>query len=244
MADAAFRSLKQAFTTAPILWHYQPDLPLTVEADASDFALGCVLSQPLSDGYLHPLCFYNKKFTLAELNYSIYDKKLLAVVAAFKQWRVYMEGAAHPVWVFSDHKNLEYFSQARTTSRRHARWATALAAFDYNIIYRKGASNGLPDALSRRYDYLPPPLPSLPILSPSLPLPGSDPLFFTPHLLGAAVLVSPNDPLLLVIAAAQAGDAGLSAIINQLQGGRVGESNPALPGGRPSGRSGGGPYIL
>ena len=45
VAAAAFRSLQQAFTTAPVLRHFQPDLPLTVEADASDFALGCVLSQ-------------------------------------------------------------------------------------------------------------------------------------------------------------------------------------------------------
>ena len=59
----------------------------------------------------------------------------------------YMEGVAHPVRVFLDHKNLEYFSQARTTSRRHARWAAALVAFDYTIIYRKGSCNGLPDAL-------------------------------------------------------------------------------------------------
>ena len=83
-------------------------------------------------------------------------------MAAFKQWRVYVEGAAYPVRAFTDHKNLEYFSTARTTSRRHARWAATLAAFDYTILYRKGASNGQPDALSRRSDYLPPPLPSLP----------------------------------------------------------------------------------
>ena len=147
-----------------------------------------------------------------------------------------MVGAAHPIRVFSDHKNLEYFS--------HAGWAATLAAFNYTISYRKGACNGLPDALSRRSDYLPPPLPSLPILFPSLPPSHSPPLFFTPYLLGAAVLVSPNDPLLPDIAAAQAADAGLSALITQLQGGPGGETNPALPGGRPSGRSGGGPYIL
>ena len=44
-----------------------------------------------------------------------------------------MEGVAHPIRVFSDHKNPEYFSQARTTSRRHARWAATLAAFNYTI---------------------------------------------------------------------------------------------------------------
>ena len=40
--------------------------------------------------------FY-RKFTAAELNHPIYDKELLAVVAAFKQWRVYLEGAQHPI---------------------------------------------------------------------------------------------------------------------------------------------------
>ena len=120
--------------------------------------------------------------------------------------------------MFTDHKNLQYFREARTTSRRHARWAASLAAFSYSILYKKGSSNGQPDALSRRSDYLPPPLPSLPILSPSPFPPGPDPLFFTPHLLGAAVLLSPNDPLLPDIATAQAGDAVLSAIIKRLGG--------------------------
>ena len=137
--------------------HFNPDLPLTIEADASDFALGCDLSQPSPTGDLHPICFYSRKFTVAELNYPIYDKEVLAVVEAFKQWRVYIEGAAHPVQVYTDHKNLEYFSIARTTSGRHARWAATLAAYQYTITYKKVASNGKLDALSRRPDLQPPP---------------------------------------------------------------------------------------
>ena len=230
-ADEAFRALKLAFTSAPILQHFQPDLPLTVEADASDFALGCILSQPSPDGSLHPICFYSRKFTPAELNYPIYDKELLAVVSAFKQWRVYVEGAVLPVSVYTDHKNLEYFSTARTTSRRHARWAASLSTYNYIIYYRKGASNGKPDALSRRPDYIPPPLPSLPILAPS------PPLLHTPYLIGAGVLLLPDDPLLPDIRAAQAADADLSATMARLQGRPGGESNPALPEGSPSGRS-------
>ena len=42
--DAAFKQLQQAFTFAPVLHHYQPYLPITVEADASNYALGCILS--------------------------------------------------------------------------------------------------------------------------------------------------------------------------------------------------------
>ena len=81
-ADAAFRQLQRAFTSAPILLHFQPDLPFTVEADASDFALGCILSQQNPDGE-HPVCYYSKKFSPAKLNYPMYDKELLVVVEAF-----------------------------------------------------------------------------------------------------------------------------------------------------------------
>ena len=77
------------------------------------------------------------------------------MVEAFKQWRVYLEGPAVPVKVYSDHKNLVYFSTARTTSRRHARWASTLAAYTYNIIYKRGAANGQTDALSQRADHGP-----------------------------------------------------------------------------------------
>ena len=109
--------------------------------------LDWIADEPIADGLdLHPIC--SRKFSPAELNYPIYDKELLAMVAAFKQWRVYLEGATHPIQVFSDHKNLKYFSQAGTTSRRHARWVATLAAYDYVIVYRKGANNGKPDALS------------------------------------------------------------------------------------------------
>ena len=135
--------------------------------------MGCILSQSSPAGDLHPVCFHSRKFTPAELNYPIYDKELLAVVEAFKQWRVSVEGAAHPVCVYTDHKNLEYFSTARTTSRRHARWAATLVAYQYTITYKKGTSNGKPDALSRRPNYSPLPYPPSPS---STPLTSSGPL--------------------------------------------------------------------
>ena len=109
-----------------------------------------------------------------------------------------------------------------------------MAAYTYTIINRKGACHGKPDVLSRRPDYAPPPLPSLPILPPP-----HDSLQHTPYLRGAAVFLLPDDPLLPDIAAAQAGDVAMSTTITELQRGPGGESNPALLGGRPSGTSGG-----
>ncbi|MBW0523399.1 hypothetical protein O181_063114 [Austropuccinia psidii MF-1] len=44
-ALSQFQIRKEAFTTAPILYHFNPSLPAIVETDASDYALGAVLSQ-------------------------------------------------------------------------------------------------------------------------------------------------------------------------------------------------------
>ena len=154
-AEQAFSELKNRFTSAPILAHFDPQRPVIVETDASDFALGAVLSQRDDENRLHPVAFHSRKFTSAEINYEIQDKELLAIVDAFKHWRRYLEGATHQVQVFSDHQNLEYFTTTKVLNRRQARWAQELAGIDFKIHYRPGAKNGKPDALSRRSEYRP-----------------------------------------------------------------------------------------
>jgi len=112
-AEAAFRELKHRFTTAPILAHFDPKKPVIIETDASDFALGVVLSQRSEEGCLHPVAFHSRKFQPAEINYEIHDKELLAIVDAFKHCRRYCQGATQQVQVFSDHHNLEYFTTTK-----------------------------------------------------------------------------------------------------------------------------------
>ena len=65
-----------------------------METDASDFAIGAVLSQ-IHSKKLHPVAFYSRKMDKPEVNYDIHDKEMLAIVSSFKQWRHYREGAAH-----------------------------------------------------------------------------------------------------------------------------------------------------
>ncbi len=153
-AEEAFHNLKTSFTTAPILIHADFSKPFFMETDASDFALGAVLSQ-MEGGRLHPVAFHSRKFSAAEINYEIHDKELLAIVDSFQEWRHLLEGASHPVTVYTDHKNLEYFMSARVLNRRQARWNMSLSRFDFCITYRPGKQQGLSDALSRR-SYLAP----------------------------------------------------------------------------------------
>jgi hypothetical protein len=116
-ANQAFETLKKAFTMAPILTHPDFQKPFFLETDASDFALGAVLSQPDKDGRLHLVAFHSQKFTAAKINYEIHNKELLAIVDSFQEWRQFLEGVQHPVTIYTDHKNLEYFMSAKVLNR-------------------------------------------------------------------------------------------------------------------------------
>jgi hypothetical protein len=153
-AQEAFERLRSAFTSAPILRHFDSSQPVVLEADASDFALGAVISQrDPENGVLHPITFYSRKFNSAELNYEIYDKEMLAIVETMDHYRHYFEGLGHQAIIFSDHRNLLWFTETKVYNRRQARWAEKLSRFDFKIVFRPGKQGGKPDALSRRPDY-------------------------------------------------------------------------------------------
>jgi RNase H-like domain found in reverse transcriptase len=85
--EEAFRLLKESFTSAPIVHHFDPTLPPIVETDASDYAVAGILSLRTEDNEVHPVAFYSRTLTGAELNYDTHDKELLAIFEAFKTWR-------------------------------------------------------------------------------------------------------------------------------------------------------------
>ena len=152
-AQDAFDRLKLAFTCAPVLMHVDPHLQFVLETDGSDFAIGAVLSQENSIGELHPVAFLSRKLTAAEVNYEIYDKELLAIVAAFEKWRNYLLGAQKPIIIYTDHRNLVYYTKTRKLNRRQARWSLYLSEFDFVINFRPGRLQGKSDALSRKEEY-------------------------------------------------------------------------------------------
>ena len=151
--EESFNQLKKAFTSAPILTHYDPKRRIVIEADASDYAVAAILSHPDDQGRLQPVAFVSRKLDDAERNYAIYDKELLAIVNAFQEWRAYTEGAPDKITVYSDHRNLVYFSTSQVLSRRQARWSELLSSFDYEILHRPGTMMGKADALTRRHDF-------------------------------------------------------------------------------------------
>ena len=107
--QSAFNALKKAFTSDVILHHYNSDLKIVVETDASDYVSEGILSQYDKNCVLHPIAYFFKKHNSAKCNYEIYDKELIAIICAFKEWCPELKDSTYPINVITDHKNLEYF---------------------------------------------------------------------------------------------------------------------------------------
>ncbi|KFZ24956.1 hypothetical protein V502_00565, partial [Pseudogymnoascus sp. VKM F-4520 (FW-2644)] len=128
-----------------------------VETDASDGVLGGILLQLQPSGEWHPVAYYSKTMILAEINYPIHDKEMLAIIRVLEAWRPELEGSTTCIqleaWrpelegsttrirIVSDHKALEYFMTTKSLSGRQARWAETLSRFNFMLTYKPGSQN-------------------------------------------------------------------------------------------------------
>jgi len=152
--ETAFEILKKRLTTSPVLLHPDNTKQFVVECDASNFAIGAVLSQYDENNKLHPVAYHSRSLNNAELNYPITNKELLAIKEAFSTWRHLLLGAKYKVKVFTDHKNIIYTLGGNIGNQRQHRWHLFFQEYDFELIYRQGNKNGKPDSLSRRPDYI------------------------------------------------------------------------------------------
>jgi hypothetical protein len=122
--EDSFMKLKELVTSAPVLVLPDDDLPFRLEADRSGIATGAVLlQQSVDDNAWHPIAFLSKVLNPMEHNYKIHDTKMLAIIQGLEECRHYLEGARHPVEIWTDHKNLEYFRVAQKLNCQQARWS-------------------------------------------------------------------------------------------------------------------------
>ncbi|SJL07261.1 uncharacterized protein ARMOST_10604 [Armillaria ostoyae] len=150
--NQAFQQLKKQMAEDVILAIPTPNGRFRVEADASNGAIGAVLSQE-QEGKWRPVAFMSKALTATERNYEIYDKELLAIMLALSEWRHYLMGALEDVEIWTDHQNLQYFRKPQKLNRRQARWVTELAEYHFVLKHKPGTANVKADLLSRRSDH-------------------------------------------------------------------------------------------
>jgi hypothetical protein len=118
--QAAFDTLKAAFTSTPVLAIWSPTRPTRIEVDASGFATGGVISQKCNnlDSLWHPITFRSASFKEAECNYEIWDCEMLAITKALKDWCQFLAGLDDPFEIWTDHRNLEFWRTTQHLMRR------------------------------------------------------------------------------------------------------------------------------
>ena len=139
--------LKRKVQSMPVLVFPDVDKPFLLETDASKKGLGAVLSQKQSVGHYHPVTFSSCSLTPSEKNYHSSKLEFLAlkwsVMEHFKEYLAYL-----PFMVQTDNNPLTYMLMMPNLDATGHWWVGALALFQFELEYQKGADNGATDALS------------------------------------------------------------------------------------------------
>jgi hypothetical protein len=94
------------------------------------------------------VAYFSRKHFPAEINYKIYDNKLLTITWAFKEWRPLPQGFPLIIVVISDHRNPTHVTTNSLLSYRQTRSSEFLSRFEFKIDYWPGKEHGKADALS------------------------------------------------------------------------------------------------
>lgn len=142
----AFNDIKSAMIKSPVLRNPNWSLPMTIQADASNFGIGAVLTQNDGDGE-YVIEYFSAKLTKAEMKYSPTEKELLAVIKSLRHFKYYIE--FNELTILSDHHALQYLLNMQVLSGRLARWILEIQPYADKIKHRAGKEMTVADALSR-----------------------------------------------------------------------------------------------
>lgn len=144
--NQAFSELKSKLINPPLLIYPDFSKPFTLTTDASNVALGAVLSQG-EKGQEQPIAYASRTLNPAERRYTTIEKELLAIVWAVKNYRCYLYG--RPFTIVTDHKPLIGECRVKDTTSRLVKMRHKLSEYDYTMVHRAGKYNQCADALSR-----------------------------------------------------------------------------------------------
>ncbi|XP_071933206.1 uncharacterized protein [Coffea arabica] len=144
LKDGGWRMCTDCRAINAITVKYRHPIPRLNDMLDELHGIGAVL---LQEG--HPVAYFSEKLNGAALNYSTYDKELMALVRALQTWQHYLR--PREFVLHTDHESLKHIKSQDKLSKRHARWITFIDSFTFVIKYKTGKTNVVADALSRRY---------------------------------------------------------------------------------------------
>ncbi|XP_070035226.1 uncharacterized protein [Nicotiana tomentosiformis] len=142
----AFKLLKFKLTTTPIITTPDWILPFELMCDASDVAVGAVLGQHINKIF-HPVYYASKTMNDAQVNYTVTEKELFAIVFAIEKFRPYLMGTK--VIIHTNHAALRYLMSKKDSNVRLMWWVLLFQEFDLKFQDRKSSENQVEDHLSR-----------------------------------------------------------------------------------------------
>ena len=142
----AFESLKKSLVSAPILAYPTATDLFVLDTDASNVAIGAVLSQR-QEGQDKVIGYGSKALTKEERNYCVTRRELLAVVHFIEHYKYYLYGKRF--LLRTDHSSLRWMLGQKEPSDQLARWIQRMACYHFDIEHRPGKKHSNADAMSR-----------------------------------------------------------------------------------------------
>ncbi|XP_076301613.1 uncharacterized protein LOC143219562 [Lasioglossum baleicum] len=144
--ENSFKQLREELCREPILQYPDFSKPFVITTDASEYAVGAVLSQGEIGNDL-PIAYASRSLNKAERNYSATEKECLAMVYAVKYFRPYVYGTKFTL--VTDHRPLVWLHSVKDPTSRLMKWKLRLLEYDYQVVHKSGKTNKNADALSR-----------------------------------------------------------------------------------------------
>ena len=145
--EEAFQMLKDKLTASPILAYPRVGTPFIMDTDASQYAIGAVLSQE-QDERERVVAYGSRTLTPPEQNYCVTRKELLAIIHFLKHFKHYLYG--QEVRVRTDHGALTWLLNFKHPEGQLARWLEVITQYQLTLIHRPGRIHRNADGLSRR----------------------------------------------------------------------------------------------
>ncbi len=145
----AFDNLKKQVSSISILRHFDLKRQAILKIDALNYVKDEILSQYDDERVLHLMTFHSKSMILAEINYHIYDKKLLVIIQCFEHWRLKLKYTELLIQMFIDYQTLKIFMKNKQLSRWQVNYLNILSKFNFQIIFRSDKTNIKVNALIR-----------------------------------------------------------------------------------------------
>lgn len=147
--QSSFEEIKRILCSKPILQYPDFEKEFHLFTDASNTALGAVLTQLSDDNTPLPVAYLGRSCSTQEKIWPTFELEALCVVYAVREFSTYLTG--RKFIIHTDNKAItSIFSGKKHLSAKMSRYAMFLADYDFDIVHITGTTNIIADALSRR----------------------------------------------------------------------------------------------